>query len=173
VVKEKQKLTLSVDREVVDKAKNLGINISEITEKVLTGYTSAEKPDGSLHEAYKKLFDSILPLLKEFECDVQIATSWDYFNDGTPVPIGEVHLTSDGSFLVEDFPSSQQYYSYDIKKINADEFLSPKKILSNLVNELARSQETRKAKMDEILMAKRIVEAMSKTLLRKPPANEK
>ena len=56
MVGEKQKLTLSVDKEAVEKAKKLGINISEITERVLMGYTSAEKPEGSLHEAYNQLF---------------------------------------------------------------------------------------------------------------------
>jgi hypothetical protein len=174
MVKEKQKLTLSVDKEVVEKAKKLGINISEMTENVLTGYTSAaEKSDGSLHEAYKKLFDAILPLLKEFECNVQIASTWDYFDGVGQIMIGATYLTPDGSFLVEDFPSSQDHYIYDVKKIDTNEFLSPKEILSKLVNELARSQEIRKEKMNEIMMAKRIVEAMSKTLLRKQPANEK
>jgi len=39
----KEKLTLSVDKETVEKAKKLGINISEITEKVLRGFTFSAK----------------------------------------------------------------------------------------------------------------------------------
>ena len=54
----KEKLTLSVDKKVVKKAKEMGINISEITENVLKGFTfeptSAEKT--TLVEKYKELF---------------------------------------------------------------------------------------------------------------------
>jgi len=69
----KEKLTLSVDKDVIEKAKKIGINISDITEKVLRGYTSAERPEGSLYDGYKQLFDSITPLLKEFGVDMKIA----------------------------------------------------------------------------------------------------
>src|SRR5512136_2085665 len=75
----KEKLTLSVDKQVVHKAKELGINISEITERVLTGYTAAEKPNGDLYGAYMQLFDSIRPLLKEFDCSVKIAEGFETF----------------------------------------------------------------------------------------------
>jgi hypothetical protein len=163
----KEKLTLSVDKEVVEKAKKLGLNISELTEKVLTGYTSAERPDGSLYDAYKQLFDSILPLLKEFDCSVKISEYHETFptSDTTEetVLLDEVYLTANGSYHVEP----EDTYFFDIKKIDPAEFLSPEKILSNLVNELARNEENRKEKMSEILMAKRIIDAMSETLLKK------
>lgn len=177
MVKEKQKLTLSVDKEVVDKAKKLGINISEITEKVLVGYTSAEKPDGSLYDAYKQLFDSILPLLKEFDCNVKIAEGWEdvTFEDpeGNEVedsfPQDSTYLTAEGSFLVEP-TGPDPYHIYDIKKIPRREFLEPQQILENLVNELVKRQERRKKKNEEILMAKRIIDAMSERLLKKQSA---
>jgi hypothetical protein len=167
--KEKQKLTLSVDKEVVEKAKVLGINISDITEKVLTGYTSAEKPEGNIHDAYKELFDSILPLLKEFECDVQVAESWIEVE----IPQDETYLTSNGNFHVVSYAPPNEMYISDIKKIPPEEFLSAQEILSNLVNEMAKSQEKRKEKMEEILMAKRIIDAMSESLLKKQPIKEK
>lgn len=166
----KEKLTLSVDREVVEKAKKLGINISEITEKVLRGYTSAEKPKGNLHEAYQKLFNSIVPLLKEFDCGIKIAEGIDtvvstdsegkdYEND---IPIN-IFLEGDSSYYVAEF----DYSFKDIKMIPPRDFLLPEKILSNLVDALAKSQENRTEKMNEILMAKRIIDAMSESLLKK------
>jgi len=167
----KEKLTLSVDKEVVEKAKNLGINISEITERVLKGYTSAEKPAGSIHDAYRDLFDSIQQLLEEFDCNVKVAESWfEIVDDAGEVERvalkDESYLTGSGSFLIQSGMSPEHYYVQDIKKIPADEFLTPEKILSNLVNELAESQEKRKEKMDEILMAKSIIDAISESLLR-------
>jgi hypothetical protein len=168
----KEKLTLSVDKEVVEKAKRLGINISDITEKVLTGYTSAEKPEGSIHDAYKQLFDSILPLLKEFDCRVKIAESWIYIDEDARAQEDETYLTLDGTFFIITFTGPEDYYISDIKRISAGEFLTPEKILSHLVNEMAKSQEKRKEKMDEILMAKRIIDAMSETLLNKQPTKK-
>lgn len=167
----KEKLTLSVDKEVVDKAKNLGINISEITERVLKGYTSAEKPEGSIYDAYKDLFDSILPLLIEFDCQVKVSESWFEPEDNQRYLEDECFLTPYSTFYVKGRMQEDCYIS-DIKKIRSDEFLSPDKILSNLVNELAKGQEKRKEKMAEIQMAKRIIEAMSETLLKKPPTKQ-
>ena len=173
----KEKLTLSVDKGVVEKAKNLGINISEITETVLKGYTSAEKPVGSIYDAYKDLFDSIQPLLKEFDCSVKVAESWieAEAEEGRIERLDiedETCLTEGGLFLVTNNLTDEQYYIDDITKIRPGEFLAPKQILTNLVNELVKSQEKRKAKMDEILMAKRIIDAMSESLLKKQSASE-
>jgi len=167
----KEKLTLSVDKEVVKKAKSLGVNISDITEKVLRGYTSAEKPNGSLHDAYRQLFDSILLLLKEFDCNVKIAGCVDTVvsmdSQGkqyeTEMPI-DIFLESDGSFYIDQF---DEHFT-DIKKIVPRDFLTPERILSNLVDALASGEEARKEKMKEILMAKRIIDAISETLVKKP-----
>jgi hypothetical protein len=171
----KEKLTLSVDKEVVQKAKNLGINISEITEKVLAGYTAAEKPEGDLYDAYQQLFDSILPLLKEFDCSVKIGDGVEHvtFTDSggkethDEVPI-TIFLCSDNSFYVDPFGDSFS----DIRGIAQGDFFSPEKILSNLISSLAGSKEKRKEKMAEIQMAKRIIEAMSESLLKKPSTKQ-
>lgn len=173
----KEKLTLSVDEEVVKKAKKLGINISDITEKVLKGYTSAEKPNGSLYGAYQQLFDSILPLLKEFGCNVKIAegedsgVSTDSKGNQQEVEIPfDVFLESNGSFYYDPF----DFCFSDIKKISPRDFLSPEKILSNLVDSLAKSKEANVEKMRQIMMAKRIVDAMSETLIqRQLPSSDK
>jgi hypothetical protein len=171
----KEKLTLSVDKEVIEKAKNLGINISEITERVLKVYTSAERPVGSMHDAYMELFGSIQPLLKEFDCNVRVAESWIEVEDpetGETQRLAleeEAYLAADGSFLIKtDLPAPEDYHIHDIRKIKPEEFLTPQEILTNLINELAKSQEKRKKKMDEILMAKRIIDAMSASLLKQP-----
>jgi len=160
----KEKLTLSVDKEVIEKAKKLGINISDITEQVLKGYTSAEKPEeGSLYDGYKQLFDSITPLLKEFGVSVAIAE--DFFIDDRGFEYGpsDILLEPDGSFYSDLFDVSFR----DIKKIELQTFLSPKKILANLVDALVKSKEAMMEKMKEILMAKRIIDAMTETLIEK------
>ena len=177
----KEKLTLSVDKEVVEKAKSLGINISEFTEGLLDGYASAQRPVGSIHDAYKDMFDSIQPLLKEFDCIVKVSESWIEVEDaeGMTERIAiedEAYLTGSGLFLIKSNVAPEDYYINDIKRIHPEDFLAPKKIIINLLDEIAKSQEKRKVKMDEILMAKRIIDAMSESLLKKksePKTTEK
>lgn len=166
----KEKLSLTVDKEIVKKAKRLGVNISKFTENLLKGYISAKKPEGSLYDGYKVLCDCILSLLREFDCKVQIAKGIDpaVISDdrGNEYEIERpisIFLVSDGSFYLDE----DDKYFKDIKKIAPEDFLEPKRILSNLVEALAKSKEARDERIKEILMAKNIIDAMSKTLVKK------
>jgi len=169
----KEKLTLSVDKEIVKKAKKLGINISEITESILKGYTSAEKPNGSIYDAYRQLFSAITPLLKEFGGQVKIGEGIEFvesedekgkrYDDEIPF---DIFLDPDGSFYVEPF----ERWIRDIRKIDQRDFLPPEMVLSSLVNVLAKTKDANEEKMRQIMTAKRIVEAMSETLIKRPAA---
>ena len=167
----KEKLTLSVNKEVIQKAKKLGLNISEITEQVLKGYTSAEKPNGSLYDGYNKLFNSIIPLIKEFGIDVCVARVdiLDIDEKDSHVFRFEesVWLTHNGIF----YASEAEIYFKDITKINIQDFLSPKEILSNLIDALVKSKEAQEERMNELMMAKRIIDAMSDRLAKSDTAN--
>lgn len=172
----KEKLTLSVDKEVVEKAKKLGINISEITENILKGYTSAEKPNGSMYDAYRQLFDAITPLLKEFGGQVKVGEGGEpvHIQDEKGRPYDDeipydIFLDPDGSFYQDTF----ELRITDIEKIDQQDFSSPGKILSNLVDVLAKTKEANEEKMRQIMMAKRIVEAMSETLIKRPLAKKR
>ncbi len=73
---EKKKLTLTVDSEIVKKArKDPDINISEITEKVLRAFTASSKTEDNekRYDAYQELFDLMLPLLRKFKVMTKIA----------------------------------------------------------------------------------------------------
>ncbi len=63
----KAKLTLNVDEEVVRRAKDLNINISEVTEMALRGYTTtkgkSESDAGDIRSAYDFLFRSMMPTM--------------------------------------------------------------------------------------------------------------
>jgi hypothetical protein len=172
----KEKLTLSVDKEVVEKAKKLGINISEITENILKGYTSAEKPNGSIYYAYRQLFDAITPLLKEFGGQIKVGEGTElvevqdekgkiYDQEITY----DIFLAPDGSFYLDTY----ELRITDIEKIDQQDFSSPEKILSNLVDVLAKTKEANEEKMRQIMMAKRIVDAMSETLIKRPLAKKR
>jgi len=172
----KEKLTLSVDKEVVEKAKKLGINISEITENILKGYTSAEKPNGSMYDAYRQLFDAITPLLKEFGGQIKVGEGTELVEvqdeEGKTYDQEinyDIFLDPDGSFYLEFY----ELRITDIEKIDQQDFFPPEKILSNLVDVLAKTKDANEEKMRQIMMAKRIVEAMSETLIKRPLAKKR
>jgi Post-segregation antitoxin CcdA len=75
----KQKLTLTINQNVIKKAKNAGLNISSLTERVLNAYSYAS--DGNSKEdvirSYENLFDIIKEIVKIYgiSVDVGISTS--------------------------------------------------------------------------------------------------
>jgi hypothetical protein len=166
----KEKVNLTIDVEVVKQAKEQRINMSKFTEKMLRGYTAAKKPEGDVHEAYSQLFESIVPLLKEFDCRVQVAETRypALIGDGRGNDIEierpiSIYIMADGSLYLDE----DDRYFEDIREIHKEHFFEPQKILSNLVNALSKSKEARDDRINEILMAKNIIEAISKRLIKK------
>jgi post-segregation antitoxin (ccd killing protein) len=86
--KEKSKLTLSLNKDVIKRAKAAGINISEITEKLLTAVTLT--PSGNtwddVVEAYMALFESIKKILGKYNAHVTVVSSSE---DNTAIILNE------------------------------------------------------------------------------------
>jgi hypothetical protein len=161
----KQKLTLSVEKELVEKAKKLGINISEVTEIILKAYTSTEQPKGgSLYDAYQQLFDSITPLMKEFDIeDIYIGAGEEYHGADY-----DLLLLPSGSFYLASLAGDEFDIEFkDIRKIEYSNLCPPKDILDELAKALVRTDKARKEKRKEILMVKRIVDAITESLVEK------
>ena len=159
---EKQKLTLSVNKEVVDRAKELGINISEITENVLRGFTFSPKDfsDEDFYEQYNSLFHTMLPLLKKYNFTIQVARDDIFDEDGDFVDSFDIYLETNGLLCVVDVDA----YIKDIKALDVNQFLEPMEILSNFITSLSKSVEARRENLRELEMAKRIIEAISNTI---------
>jgi hypothetical protein len=158
----KVKLTLSVDKGTVEKAKKLGINISEITEKVLKGFAfSAKEAEASVvYASYKELFDLMRPLLLKYNAFVPIASQSgvqmedgmiDYGQDVT-----EVLLGPDGTFCV---PEGEIGFK-EIEKIPLDQFYGISFILSSFIDALIKGSEKQKELLGQLEMAKRIIKAL-------------
>lgn len=154
----KSKLTLSVDKEIVSKAKNLGLNLSEITEKVLRSFTFT--PDStdkeSMYRGYRSLFDTMLPLLKDYDASVLVAKWTEADIEGKNLFDFEWYLAQDGTFWNPDFEKEAK----DIKSIPSYGFLEPINILSNFISALSSAKESRKEKLEQIELAKKILEAI-------------
>lgn len=151
---EKQKLTLSVEKELVEKAKKLGVNISEITEIVLKHVSETETKDvvtkEEINAAYKKLFNAMLPAMKKFGASVEVGKFWlDEYHSLT------VKLFSDGELWVADVGTSPKFEDVS--------FDPPKKILSTFIDSLIAASERNKEKLKELEIFRRIIEALTET----------
>ncbi len=156
----KQKLTLSVDKEVVDRAKVLGLNLSDITEKVLRGFAFSPKEGSNarVYEKYKELFAIMKPLLVDYGTSVEVAN----YLEG-PEEVGDIVrilFTPDGDFWNED---AEAGFS-EIEKIPLWALHEPKQMLANLIKSLSEEKQERRSRLRELEMAKRIILAMSESL---------
>lgn len=187
---EKTKLTLSVDAKIVKKAKDdPNINISEITEKVLRAFTASSeiKDKEKIYENYNELFKLMLPLLRKFKVRTEIAQQI-IFESPSDYPDWEPDLDPDG-VPMNDEPIPSHWYSYflkpdgkleheeageiKIKDIPIDDFHRPQHIIDELLNSIQEGVNYRKEQFKEIEMAKTIIDAITKGVIRKPKGKGK
>ena len=165
--KKKVKLTLSVDKEVVQAAKKLGLNLSDITENILRGFSfSPRRTDkGELLEKYRNLFATMKPLLHEFGISVAVGEDYVFYEDekGHSEPIDfEIRLLSNGVLFIDEL----DHMVNDVSEIDINALHNPKRILEDLILELSKGANNRKEKIREIEMARRIIAAMSNSLVK-------
>lgn len=154
----KNKLTLSVDKEVVEKAKGLGMNLSGIMEDVLRGFTfKPSKTDiDSVYSGYEDIFKLMKSSLRDYDASVVVAEDPIYDDKGHLFDEGKIYLLRDGTFWNE----FSEVTFKDIREIPLYSFLSPPKILSYFVSALSNAKEKRQEKLGELELAKRILQAI-------------
>ena len=157
----KQHLTLTVDDELVKKAKNLGLNISELTERALKAHTypTKEANQPALYDAYRNLFSSMLPLLQRFRTSVKIGSFKDFDpKSGMLAEEGEVNLSYDGSFWIWAYEEVHDEFS-DITRIPLYNLDSPMEIYRNLLNAIEQAAKRDGSLLMTIAAVKGLVDA--------------
>lgn len=151
----KQKLTLSIDKEVIKSAKQEGINISQITEQILKAITFSadENTTDDVISAYKNFFDVIQPFLKKYRANIQVGNDYD-LQHGIDFPI-----RLGGSYLVKDYPDDSTGNVTVESEI--DSLYSPKEIIERLIPALIKGAKNNREKLKEFEMALRFLRAMS------------
>ena len=184
----KQQLNLTVNRDVVERARDLKINISEITEKMLMAFTTSSKTADKekLNEKYQELFNLMLPLLKKFRVNLWVGTEevWEEeaegfgpiyddegevidYDPGPPSDVFSIYLESDGTL------SHDREGTKDIKDIEINQFFKPQHIVDQLLTSILRGVEYRKNQFKEIEMAKTIIDAITKGIVSKSIKSER
>jgi hypothetical protein len=157
----KQKLTLSVETGIVEQAKKLGVNISELTEQVLRGY--AIKDDGLDWKSYKGQYLAFLhtmdPLLTKYRASVVVGDLFARPGEKDKSYEGEIRYYGSGRFstdMIEDYLTLDELESpsYSVG------FRNPGYVLQTFVRELESAKIRRKEEIANLLIASRIVNAI-------------
>jgi hypothetical protein len=164
----KRKLTLTVDSETVDAAKNLGLNISEVTEELLKLHTFDPKllEAGPGREEYGKLLASMDSLLNKYRCSVLVGSLEPYepeLHEGekrNPVYYHGAEVADTSAAPITDFAKSDS-----LETIGGDDYyvdyLKPDQILKNFLKAIQRAKDSRAEEADSLVFAMKMVEALT------------
>jgi hypothetical protein len=158
--KEKTKLTLSLNKDVIQRAKAAGINISEITEKLLTAVTLT--PYGNSYDdvidVYGAFLDSIKVVLWTYGTEVKVKTI-----NGFPEN-KEIILNQEG--LWEEYFDTEEDSRVRVAIKDPLYVVSvlhdPIRLLENIINSLIEAALRNKQHITRLQFALAVVKALSK-----------
>lgn len=158
----KQKLTLSVDSAVVDRAKELGVNISEMTEQVLRGYAFDPKDLDSkgVRAKYLALLLTMDPLVTKYRTHVKVGELLTVDDNVDNALEGPIEYYGNGMFSTDWMDDL-----VPLEKLETNEyfvsFLKPSEILKNFVNAIEQAKLQKKEEVGSLVLASRIIQALT------------
>lgn len=161
----KKKLTLSINSEVIEKAKKLGLNLSEITEKALKISSLSDDqivtPD-KLREVYIDILKIILKILKKWDLR-QLKIGGFYEEDG--LIYYWYQLAPDRVNLWSDIPAGSGEPEEPVKTWHLEDenlpisnFDDPEKIITSLIDKLYDKANKNKEILNKLQILKNILE---------------
>ncbi len=171
--KKKQKLTLAIDKEVINRAKSSGINISNLTEEILTAVTSdiSDYDQDNLVLMYENFFSALEPYLRKYGITVVVGRKHNDDRLGLSVPISLSHnglrypTDSDGTLSPMLVMATTLYRDRTtwVKPTVAD-ILSmldePTEILEKFLKELIDAAQKNKEKIQQFKFALGLIKAL-------------
>ena len=157
---EKKKLTLSIDSEVIGKAKKLGLNLSDITEKALRmssfgiGDEVMATPE-VLREAYADTFKKLGKILRKWDMTLKIGEDKEL-----DVPIYYEYILTPNEIELwvsyEHEPSN--IWQFDDEKLPILEFYDTEKIITNLIDKLFEKAQNNNEILNKLQLLKNILD---------------
>jgi post-segregation antitoxin (ccd killing protein) len=148
---EKHKLTLSIDPEVIMKAKKLGLNLSEVTENALR-LTSFEKSEDVVKKekvviAYQTVFKSMKPILESWQLHLPIGKLYDIENQDEST----YYLTPNRVYLLGD-NNDVMLGEWGLNDVNipVDYFYESEQIIREFIDLLLKTAEHNKEKVQKL-----------------------
>jgi hypothetical protein len=175
LAKPKENVTITVDPDVLKKAKSLGVNLSRTTELALRGFTfkSIKADESEVCKAYDQFFEAMTPLLRKYGAQMKIAE----FDTDAEVP--ETDLDKDDheiqSWWLSAHPAPppndlSSYIIFDAEEEGSEAklddellqvILSPEELLTNFIEALAGAAERNGKHIQELALYGRVITALS------------
>ena len=168
----KTKLTLSVDKDVVQKVKELGINISQLTEKTLSGIavSEGEVSEDQLKKGYEGVFEVLRPILARQEQALDRHETWvevgavdEYTRDThSRIEVSRLYLSSAGVHAPELMGGDEI-----LPRIGEpggprlEDLHPPMKIVSNFLDVLMKAREKKRERVKDLRLAKAIIQRLA------------
>lgn len=169
---DKKKLTLSINSEVIERAKKLGLNLSEITEgflkiKSLNNEDNLATPD-KLREAHVEVLKKISEVLKKWEMHLRIGYHTGLMGlKESPDSINDNHLryvlSPDEVYLQEEGEDPSKVWQLDDEDLPIRYFDDPEIIIINLIDKLYEKANKNKEILDKLQILKNILELSNLT----------
>lgn len=153
--KEKSKLTLSLNKDVIQRAKAAGINISEITEKLLTAVTLT--PSGNSYddvvEAYMAFYESVKSVLGKYGAQITASEGKNY----------SIVLGGPGFLRIIYDDPEEGMVGEDVKDVDVIIHLlsNPIELLDKIIKALIEAAERNKEQIAKLQFALKFVNALS------------
>jgi hypothetical protein len=162
----KEKVTFTIDANVIEKARELNVNLSQITETVLRSFAYRAKPASKkqVYAGYRLLFELLTPLLMEYDCDLVVGTILAPPNED-PILSITIVLTPDGTLQEIDYEGLTSPIK-NLESISTRHLLSPLDILKKLVDTLYDASQEQERILEELELAKRIILAIQPSILK-------
>ena len=150
-----KKLTLAINKDVIEQAKNARINISSMTERLLQSYMidmeGSSKDD--VAKAYESLFDTMKPILQKYDTDIQVGDNLDENPAGYKVFLD----ANNGLYLMENTYSRKS--SSSIKEV-LRYLYAPDDIIEKLIFVALESADNNKKEIIELNLALRFLKVI-------------
>ena len=169
----KDKVTLTVSKDVLKKAKALGINLSGTIEMALKGFTFDRKyaDENAVRTAYDQLFKPMTVMLRQYGASMKIAElpvyeeeEGDNKEEGVqswwlvPCPIPRDRNISEGSYLI--FDQEEEGTEVGLKGTPLEMMLPPEELMTSFVDGLVEAAEGNARSLAELALAKRVIAAL-------------
>lgn len=159
----KRKLTLSVSEDVIQRAKDKGLNLSQVVEDTLDGFSyepSEELDDSEIRERYKGLFNACSSLMQQLDIG------------GLEIGSGVVRNEDDGDITRVPYNWSlwkggtihwmDREKPIPIEDVPVNEFYEPRKIMEDLLDIVPKKMEERQKRAREAKFAEDIVTSVTR-----------
>jgi hypothetical protein len=152
----KQKLTLAIRKDVIERAKDIGINISAITEEFLKAvtYEHFDRSQFDIEEAYLALFGAIWPVVKVYNLVVEVGES-SSTNKSGKVTLEPLSLSHE--LWLPHLRTERSISSIGPELHN---LYAPREVLENLIEAVNGARQNDKLKLQHLEISLKLAKAI-------------